>query len=388
MDGTMERAAVALSPCAGYDPDQVDAAVGRVLDLLGGMARFVQPGQRVLIKPNMLLPSEPERAIVTHPSVLRAVVGQVQAAGGLPIIADNPVILPLSRRAWESAYERAGWATVAAQAGARLNTSIVPQQHPHPDGRLLHVVDISSFLAEADVVISLPKLKSHNFMRFTGAVKNLFGVVPGTTKFGYHLKLQTAERFADMLLDLVSFVRPALTIMDGVVGMDGDGPSGGCPFPADVILASTDPVALDVVALSILGHEPLAVPTVAAALRRGLSTGRLADLDLLGEELSHVRTSGFRLPPGRSSDVERVPAFLRPLAAGQLVATPFVSKRCTGCGLCIQSCPAQTILRIQGRARIRSSNCIRCYCCHELCPVQAIDLRHPLPARIMARLTR
>ena len=320
-DRNLERPTVVLISCAGYDRDQVDAAVGRALELLGGMARFVRPGQRVLIKPNLVLPSPPERAIVTHPSVLRAVVEQVQAAGGLPFIADNPVVLPVSRRGWESAYERAGWAAVAAETGARLNTSIVPQQHPHPEGRLLRVVDTSSFLAEADVVISLPKLKSHNFMRFTGAVKNLFGVVPGTTKFGYHLKLQTAERFADMLLDLTSFVRPALTIMDGVVGMDGDGPSGGDPFAAGVILASTDPVALDVAAIGVVGHEPLGVPAVAAAVRRGLSTGRLSDLEILGEELSRVRAGGFRLPPGHAPQVERVPSFLRPLATGQLAAS-------------------------------------------------------------------
>ena len=312
----MDRPAVALIPCPEYAPDKVDAAVGRALDLLGGMARFVHPGQRVLIKPNLLLPSPPERAIVTHPSVLRAVVGQVQAAGGVPFIADNPVVLPVSRRGWESAYERAGWAAVAAETGARLNTSVVPQQLPHPQGRLLRVLDISSFVAEADVVISLPKLKSHNFMRFTGAVKNLFGVVPGTTKFGYHLKLQTAEQFADMLLDLASLVRPALTLMDGVLGMDGDGPSGGRPFSTGVILAGTDPVAVDVAALAVVGHEALGVPTVAAARRRGWLGGRLSDIDLLGEELGRVRVGGFHLPPGRSSDVERLPAALRPLAAG------------------------------------------------------------------------
>jgi uncharacterized protein (DUF362 family)/Pyruvate/2-oxoacid:ferredoxin oxidoreductase delta subunit len=384
----MEKPTVALIPCAGYDRHAIATAVGRALELLGGMARFVQPGQRVLIKPNLLLPSPPERAIVTHPSVLRAVVEQVQAAGGLPLIADNPVVLPVSRRGWQSAYERAGWAEVAAETGAQLNASIVPQQHPHPEGRLLRVVDTSSFLAEADVVISLPKLKSHSFMRFTGAVKNLFGVVPGTTKAGYHLKLQTAERFADMLLDLATFVRPALTIMDGVLGMDGDGPSGGRPFSTGVILAGADPVAVDVAALGVVGHEPLGVPTIAAAIPRGLSTGRLADLEILGAELGHVRATGFRLPPGRSSDPDRVPAFLRPLAAAQLVASPFVTKRCVGCGLCIENCPTQTIEHLHGRAHIRTSNCIRCYCCHELCPEHAIELHHPLLARTLARLSR
>ncbi len=384
----MDKPAVALIPCASYGQDEVEAAVRRALDLLGGMTRFVQPGQRVLIKPNLLLPSSPERAIVTHPSVLRAVLRQVQAAGGSAFIADNPVVIPVSRRGWEGAYERTGWAAVAAETGTRLNTSIVPEQHPYPEGKLLHLVDASSFLAEADVVISLPKLKTHNFMRFTGAVKNLFGVVPGTVKLGYHLKLQTAERFADMLLDLAGFARPALTIMDGVVGMDGHGPSGGRPFAANVVLAGTDPVAVDVAALAVVGQEPLGVPTVAAAARRGLSTGRPGDLNIVGEELSRVRASGFRMPPGRPSDVNHIPAFLRPLATSQLVATPYVTGRCIGCGQCIEHCPAKTIVRIHGKAYIRPANCIRCYCCHELCPEQAIDLRNPLLARVLAGLSR
>jgi uncharacterized protein (DUF362 family)/ferredoxin len=378
---------VALVRCPEYQPDRVEAAVRRAVDLLGGMARFVQQGQRVLVKPNLVLPSDPARAIITHPSVVRAVVQLAQEAGGRVLIADNTVV-PLAGRGSDIAYARAGWAQIAASTGAELCAEIVPQQRPHPSGRLLKLVDTSSFLTEADVVISVPKLKTHGFMRYSGSVKNLFGTVPGMTKFGYHVKLQTADRFAEMLLDLVSFVRPALTVMDAVVGMDGDGPSAGRPFPIASVLVSPDPVALDVAALALVGQAPASVPTVAQAIERGWTTGRIADLRLLGDSLATLQVDGFRMPVGGRQEADRLPGFLRRWGAGQLVATPIVTDSCIGCGLCIDHCPVQTIHNTGGRAGIDLTKCIRCYCCHELCPEQAIELRHGWLGRVLARVWR
>lgn len=379
---------VSLVRCGEYDSEQVELAVRQAVDLLGGMGRFVQPGQRVLVKPNLLLASDPVKAIVTHPTVVRAVVRLVQEAGGQVLIGDNPVVAPLTAHRWQIVYERTGLANVAAETGAALNVRIIPQQRPHPDGQLIKLIDTSSFLLESDTVISVPKLKTHSFMRYTGAVKNLFGTVPGTTKFGYHVKLQTAERFADMLLDLVSFVRPALTVMDAVVGMDGDGPSAGRPFPIGAILAGAGPVSVDVAALGLVGQEPDLVPTVAGAIRRGWTTGRVADLDICGDDWTAMRVSGFELPPGGRSEMEQFPRFLQHWGTRQLVASPTVTERCINCGLCIESCPVQTIAQVNGRARIELSRCIRCYCCHELCPEQAIELQHPWIGRLLARVGR
>lgn len=379
---------VALVGCGGYDPGQIEAAVRQAVEMLGGLDRIVQPGQRVLVKPNLLLPSDPARAIVTHPTVVQAVVKLAQEAGGRVLIADNPVVVPMTGRGWQSAYERSGLAAVAAETGAVLNDHIDAQQRPHPQGHLIKLVDVSSFVAEADVVISVPKLKTHSLMRYTGAVKNLFGVVPGAAKFGYHVKLQTADRFSEMLLDLVSYVRPALTVMDAVVGMDGDGPSAGRAFPIGAILAAPDPLALDVAALGLVGQEPATVPTVAGAMRRGWTTGRPADLTMLGGDVRAMRVEGFRMPPGGRSALDHAPDVLRRLGTHQLVAGPFVTERCVGCGLCIESCPVQTIAWMGTQAHINLANCIRCYCCHELCPEQAIDLHQPWLGQLLARLTR
>jgi uncharacterized protein (DUF362 family) len=380
------RSQVALVQSTEYVAEQIETAVRQAVDLLGGMSRFVQPGQRVLVKPNLLQASDPVKSIITHPTVVRSVVRLVQEAGGRVLIADNPFVPPISQRGWDSLYERSGYAAVAAETGAELNASIVPQQRPHPEGSLIKLMDTSSFLSEVDVVISVPKLKTHGMMRYTGAVKNLFGTVPGTIKAGYHVKLQTAERFAAMLLDLVSFVRPALTVMDAVVGMDGDGPAAGQPFAIGAILAAPDPVALDVAALGLVGHKPTSVATVAEAVARGWTTGRTSDLEILGEDLAAVAVPGFRLPPGGRSEMDYVPNFVRPLGTRLLVPSPFVNGRCTGCGLCIENCPVQTISRVDGRARIVLSNCIRCYCCHEVCPEQAITLHQPWLGRKLAQM--
>jgi uncharacterized protein (DUF362 family)/Pyruvate/2-oxoacid:ferredoxin oxidoreductase delta subunit len=380
------RQNVSILHCSGYEAAQVEATVRRAVDLLGGMGQFVEPEQRVLVKPNLLLASDPARAVVTHPSVVRAVVILVQEAGGRVLIADNPFVVPMTRQGWESLYKQTGMAAVAAETGAELNMQLIPQQQPHPDGKLLKMVDTSSFVIEADVVISVPKLKTHGLMRLTGAVKNLFGTVPGATKQGYHVKLQTADRFAEMLLDIASFVQPALTVMDAVVGMDGAGPSAGDPFPIGAILAGPDPTAVDVAALSVVGHDPASVPTVAAAVQRGWTTGEVGGLNLLGDDLDTLRVEGYRLPPGGRSAMDHLPHFLRRLGTRQLVASPYVTARCVGCRLCIENCPMETISQVDGRAQINLANCIRCYCCHEVCPEQAIELRQPLLRRMLARL--
>ncbi len=379
---------VSLLRCVDYNRERVEAAVRRSVDLVGGMGRFVQPGQRVLVKPNLLQASDPEKAIVTHPTVVRAVVKLAQEVGGRVLIADNPFVPPLTQNGWDGIYERVGLAAVAAETGAELNYHIFPQQQPHAQGKLIKLFDTSGFLTESDVVISVPKLKTHGLMRLTGAVKNLFGTVPGTIKSGYHVKLQTADRFAEMLLDLVSFVQPALTVMDAVVGMDGDGPAAGQPFPIGAILAAPDPVALDVAAVSLVGHEPTSVATVSRAVARGWTTGRVGDLELLGDDLDSLRVDGFRLPVGGRSSMDLVPRFLLPLGTRLLVPSPHVNGRCIGCGLCIDNCPVQTIVQVDGRARIHLADCIRCYCCHEVCPEAAIDLRQPWLGRSLSRIGR
>lgn len=298
-------------------------------------------------------------------------------------IGDSPVGLFIPGRL-RRVYERTGLQEVAQSTGATLNFDTEAVTQAHPTGHLIKRLDVGRYALEADVVISLPKLKTHGFMRFTGAIKNLFGVVPGTTKTGYHAKLVTPDRFANMLVDVVTFVQPALAIMDAIVGMDGDGPSAGRPFPIGAILASADSIALDLVATELVGMDPLRVPALKVAVQRGMTSGRLADLELVGDSFYEARVTGFRRAK-TGVDVGAMPAWARNLGARLLVVSPRVTPACTGCGMCEENCPVQAIRVEDGRARIHLSTCIRCYCCHELCPEHAIELHQPWPGRVFVR---
>jgi len=365
-----------------YEPLRVEQMVRRAVDLIGGIGQFVKPDQRVLIKPNLLRKSTPEEAIITHPTVVRAMVRLVQEAGGVPVIGDSPSGA-FSVGHLRGVYADAGLIEVAEETGAELNYDVGAVRVPVPDGQLIKLLDVGHYVAGADVVISLSKLKTHGLMGFTGAVKNLFGVVPGVTKTGYHAKLQSRDQFAEMLLDILEYVRPAFHLMDGIVGMDGDGPSAGSPYPAGILLCSTNAVALDLVATHLAGLPPSTVATLRAARRRGLTAGAVDEVTVVGEPLDSVRLEGFRPAGTGAIDFNIVPDPIRRFCARQLVASPQVTTRCIRCGICAQNCPMHAIEIGEERAVIDYRRCIRCYCCHEFCPERAIALKQSWVQRLL-----
>jgi uncharacterized protein (DUF362 family) len=283
----------AVIKCADYQQDSVDRAIWKSLNLLGGIERYVRPGTRVLIKPNLVTDRRPDEAVTTHPAVVKALVQVVQAAGGLVTIADSPGG-PFSHKRLEEIYAASGMAQVSAETGARLNYDLSTVNLPHPEGKLLKGVTVIKAVAEADVVITVPRLKTHTLTGLTGAVKVAFGAVPSPLKTEYHLRLPKVGDFSQALLDICSLVRPCLTVMDAVVGMEGEGPSSGDPRPIGAILVSADSLACDVVAAALVGLDPLTVSTTRAAVRLGLTSGRLADIELVGDPLSEVRVNSFK----------------------------------------------------------------------------------------------
>jgi len=360
----------------------VEDAVRRAVDLAGGIAPSVGPGQRVLIKPNLLMAAAPNRAICTHPAVVKAVVRLVQEAGGHAVIGDSPG--GPFRSVWlQAVYQRSGMTQVAEETGAELNFDFGEELLPHPEGQRVKALDVGTYVTSADVVISLPKLKTHGFMQLSGATKNLFGVIPGTTKAGYHAKLAAPEDFGELLIDILTRIRPGLTVMDAIVGMDGQGPSAGDRFELGAILASADGIALDVVAASLVGMSVRSIYPLRAAIRRGLTTGDVADIELVGDSLADLMVQDFRPPPTHTTNGHAI-AFLGRAVQKWFVVSPRSTSRCTGCGVCVENCPVQAIRLLEGRARINLDVCIRCYCCHELCPEQAIELRKPWIARLIA----
>ena len=244
----------------------------------------------------------------------------------------------------------------------------------------------------ADLIINLPKLKTHVFLAMTGAVKNLFGALPGLIKPGYHAKLVEGDLFAQMLLDLADCVNPRLSIMDAVVGMEGDGPAGGVPRYLGLLLGSENHLALDVVVGEIMGLPREFNPLLVEAEKTGRSPTRLEEINLVGLEPSDLRVKDFQLPSSISPEtglrgVGWLQRTFLPLVKDGLTLNPRVIKtKCVGCEDCIKICPSEVISLIgedPGVAWINNDDCIRCYCCHETCPEEAIELHKSLLYRVL-----
>lgn len=363
------------------DYSQAGEKIGELLAMMGGIEHYVKPGEDLLLKVNLLAPAAPEKAVTTHPAVAAAVAGQVAAAGGKATIADSPGGHQHKGGVLKRTYEACGMTEAAAVSGAALNYDISSEEAAFPQGKLMRRFEVMSPVLRADAVINLCKLKTHMFMNMTGAVKNSFGVIPGLSKAGYHAKLQDKEQFAHMLLDLSAFVSPRLSIMDAVVGMEGEGPgASGRPRPIGLLLAAENPLALDVVAAALIGLERAHNPLLLAAEQRGLIPTDLSDVELVGGRLEELKIPNFRLPAQAKKSmlpVSGIPGPVRALAKSLFTQTPRVAAdRCVGCGICRNSCPVKAIhITDRKKAKISAVKCVRCYCCHELCPHKAIDIR-------------
>jgi len=359
---------VSLACCADYEPERVGQAVRRAVDLLGGISAFVKPGDRVLIKPNLLKACSPSGAVTTHPEILRAVIRLVREAGGKALVGDSPGFGELRK-----VCERSGIMDVVLQEGATL--ADMEEAVAVKNNGQFQRFEIARAVHEADLVLNLPKLKTHGMMTLTGAVKNLFGCIPGRRKVQWHFNTGVnRDAFARMLVELSALIKPRLTIMDAIVGMEGNGPGSGDPRPIGVVLAGQDPVALDVVSGAMVGVDPSLLYVVRAAAAAGIGETQLERIRILGAALESVMVSGFRLPPQEHLEW-RVPEWTRGFLKDALTTRPVIDHaRCIRCGICQGHCPQGAIDSAAGRLEIRYRNCIRCFCCQEFCPQGAITV--------------
>lgn len=377
---------VTVANCPDYQAETVDQALEQVLAPLGGMSQFVKPGQRVFIKCNLLMKRRPETATTTHPALVAAVVRQVQQAGGIAILGDSPGG-PFNEKALQGVYDLCGLIKVADETGCLLNFDCSSENVHFPDGRFIQRIPLIKAARQADVLINLPKLKTHGITLITAGVKNLFGLIPGLTKIEYHLRMPDHQDFSAFLVELCRLVQPDLTIMDAVVGMEGHGPSGGNPIQVGAIVASSNPFAHDVVAATLAGVEPERVTTIAAAKRLGLHSGRLEDVQLIGSLEGLCRE--FKTPK-LIPRVDFLSWILPRKLADRLVkwVSPrpvFTPEACIGCGVCVNSCPPHALEAKTYPPTINLDKCIRCFCCQELCPVKAIKVQQPSLARLFFR---
>jgi uncharacterized protein (DUF362 family)/NAD-dependent dihydropyrimidine dehydrogenase PreA subunit len=335
--------------------------IEQLLEPLGGMERFVNRDERVLLKVNLLFAKEPEKAVTTHPEFVRAVAQLVRGVGGHPFIGDSPGGM-FSQRSLRKAYQRSGLEVLGYEEDIPLNYDTGVVSLNIPNGKRLTRSPVCDYVLGADKVIALPKLKTHSFQYLTLACKIMYGAIPGLTKAKYHAQFPSKTSFADILLDVLTVARPQLFIMDGIVGMQGEGPGSGDPVALGLVLASTDPVAMDITVCRILGIEPIGIPVLKRAKIRHLWPERI-DYPLLKPE--DISVTGFKLP----DTAYHLLTGKRPPRK-----SPIITGRCNGCGDCEQICPKGAVRVDGGVAKVDYSKCIRCYCCHEICPEDAIRL--------------
>jgi uncharacterized protein (DUF362 family)/Pyruvate/2-oxoacid:ferredoxin oxidoreductase delta subunit len=375
------------------DYQGVEEKVQELIQMMGGIEKYLSPGDRVALKPNLLQASHPDKAITTHPTLAAAMGRLVVEAGAQPFLIDSPTGgYPYTRLALERLYQETGMQSAAREAGVDLNYDTRSQQVSFPEGLLTKHFEILSPLLEADAIINLPKLKTHVLVAMTGAVKNLFGALPGLIKPGHHAKFVQQNLFAQMLLDLADCVNPRLSIMDAVVGMEGDGPGGGVPRQIGLLLGSENPLALDVVVGEIMGLPREYNPLLVEAELQGRGPTQMEEINLVGLDPSELRVKDFQLPSSISPEtglrgVGWLQRTFLPLVKDGLTLNPRVIKtKCVGCEDCIKICPSEVISLIgedPGVAWINDDDCIRCYCCHETCPEEAIELHKSLLYRVL-----
>lgn len=373
---------VAIVRCQDYSDPAVDESVRRAFHLLGGLDQYVRPGMRVVLKPNLLAGRSPEAAVTTNPAVVAAAAREVAKAGGHAIIADGPEG-SFGVEELRSVYRATGMEAAAHDSGATLSYDVQVVDTPIPDGKTIGRARLVHSILSADLIINLPKLKTHGLTLFTGGVKNMFGVVAGREKSQYHLRWPDPFDFCEMLIDIWSFTAPALTLMDAVVGMEGNGPGGGDPRPLGLLLAGCSGHAVDLAAAEIVGLSPLEVPTTRAAIARGCRPELPRELEIIGEPLDSVRISGFVLPRTWLI-IDSLPRGTRSLIKRLVRPRPVLAReRCDGCGTCVEACAAGAVVLTDGTPCTDLRMCVRCFCCQEICPQGAISVdRSPVANRI------
>ena len=378
---------VSVLDCSNYEYEKVKATVAQSFVNLGGIDKYINKGETVLLKVNLIMKKNPDEAATTHPSVVRALAEILIEYSCKVIIGDSPGG-PFNEILLRSLYKVTGMEGIATKTGATLNYNTATTHADNPDGLILKHLTIADFITKADKIISVSKLKAHCMTKMTGATKNMFGTIPGTVKAEYHFNCPDPTTFADCLIDICLNSNPILSFMDAIVGMEGHGPTGGEPRQIGAILASPSPYELDLAASKIINVTPDQVPMLARMIQRGLSSNSAENIEYIGDDITNFIQQDFVIPKTGSMHFlgDNPPKFLEDFVKRNLHPKPvFKHNVCIGCGDCALNCPAKIITMKDRKPYVEIDKCIRCFCCQELCPKKAVDIHRPLLLKILSK---
>lgn len=365
-----------------YEESAVYTALKEAIDAVDGFS-FLRPGMRVAIKANLMMPKKPEAAATVHPAVIRALCRLLIARGAAVVVGDSPGG-PFTGAFLSTVYRACGLASLS-ETGAALNDDFSETEIAFSEAVVLKRIPATAYLPKADAVISLSKIKTHALMAYTGAVKNFYGAIPGMLKAEYHYRYPTKELFSNLLVDLAEAFSPVLSIGDAVWGMEGNGPSAGSPRKLNAVFASKNPHAMDLAASTIMGLTPGEVPTLQAAISRGLIPHSVKQLSVYGALEDFICPDFVKAVPQEVRDLGSRNPKIAGLIRGLLSCRPKPDfNRCVGCGECATICPAHAIHIKNRKAHIDRRCCIRCFCCQEFCPKGAISVYRPPLARLLS----
>lgn len=382
--------AVALDRCAAYDTELIHDILKKQFEAADIHGSLISE-KKVVIKPNLVMSKSPEYAATTHPTVIAAAARLLFEMGAKSVTLAESWGGPYTESLMKSHYRGCGIQQVAEDEGIILNTQAGSGEMLYPEGVKCRRFNIIDPIREADVIVNISKLKTHSLTGMSAAVKNFFGTVPGVEKFEMHARFPDITDFSGMICDLCSMFaeqKEVISICDGIVGMEGNGPTGGTPKEFGVLLASRSPFCLDVVAEALLRLEGT-VTTVNIAKERGLCPDSASDIEIRGASLDSCKADDLILPDAQSWGILKN---LSTIMGGRLAKffqpRPVINTAtCIGCGKCKDSCPMHTIKITESngkkKAKIDASKCIRCYCCQELCPINSVKIKKNLLIKLV-----
>mgnify|MGYP006278813367 CR=1 FL=1 len=382
---------VSLVSCEDYNYEKVKRKLVESFNNIGGIDKYISKGDKVLLKINLLMKKSPEEATTTHPIFTKALAEILAEYGAKVVIGDSPAG-PFNIKSLKSIYKACGMTKIIEDLdnpNITLNYNIEYCKVINPKAKLLKQLTITDMIKDVDKVISVSKLKTHGMCTFTGAVKNMFGIIPGVLKAEYHFKMSDIKDFTDALTDICLYANPILSFMDGIVGMEGAGPSAGDPRNVGVIIASDSPYYLDKVATDIINLKDEKVPTIMRSIERRFILKDSSDLDIVGEQLNNHVIKDFKVPKTRSIHFidDNFPDIIKKIADKSLRPKPiFNHDICVGCEDCKNSCPADVIEMIDNKPVVDLDQCIRCFCCQELCPAKAVEIKRPILMKLISKL--